>query len=314
MSYIPIRLRTLYPNTPLFFDAYIQVGDKYLLYIRNGDDISQDRIDNLKKKRVRRLFINSEHEEKYQEFLDARLNQAMSDNEQSPNEKAEVAVSIASSGVEDMYEDPESHQVFLLLEKAAEGIVKIVGKKTDVLGLFMKRVRNSNAEPIIQHALNVASLTSCLAEYLGLPDKTVQDLSVAALLMDVGMIKLPENARETFFKKRQDIALDEWKVFATHPEVSRDILQGKDYVNRQILELVYTHEEMISGEGFPQKLTKLSLEQGILGLCACFDRQVTFHGMTYKEALEEISINQLGNFDLKLIKKLKDALKVQSLE
>lgn len=314
MSYIPIRLRTLYPNTPLFFDAYIQVGERYLLYIRNGDDISEDRIQNLKKKRVRRLFIDAEHEQNYQEFLDNRLNQAMSDNDQSADEKADAAASIASSGVEDMYENPENRQVFQLLEKAAEGIVKIVGKKTDVLGLFMRRVRDSNAEPMIQHALNVSSLTACLAEYLGLPDKNIQDLSVASLLMDVGMIKLPEQSKTTFFKKRKEISLDEWKVFATHPEVSRDILQGKDYVNSEILDLVYTHEEMISGEGFPQKLKKLSLEQGILGLCACFDRQVTFHGMTNKEALEEISINQLGNFDLKLIKKLGEALKLQSLE
>lgn len=312
-SYIPIRLRTIPAHVSLDFDAYISVAGKYVHYIKKGDDISEERILNLRNKNVKKLFILTEDEALYQQFLDKRISDAIHSPDMAPEDRAETATSMAASSLEQMHEDPQNKQVFLLLEKATLGIAKIVGKKKNILGLFMSKVENSSADPIVKHALNVASLCCCLGEELQISEKEIQNICTSALLMDIGIVKMPPDSHHLFMKKRDEIHHESWKIFKEHPKISRDMLEGKDYINPDILELVYTHEELLSGEGFPNGIQKLSLNQGILGLCACFDRQINFFGRTYKEAIEEISVNQLGNFDLKLIKTLKSLLKNQSI-
>ena len=101
------------------------------------------------------------------------------------------------------------------------------------------------------------------------------------------------------------------KAYKQHPQLSCDILNGKDYINPRILELVKTHEERKSGGGFPEGTTKLDSSQSIIAICDFYDRLITCYGMEHKAAIEELVINQVGNFDLELIQQLKKVIKTQ---
>jgi putative nucleotidyltransferase with HDIG domain len=313
MNYVPIRLSTLRPKYDFDFNIYVSLSDKYVLYVKEGDDISGDRLQKLKEKKVRQLFIEDACEEKYQNFLDASLKGIADDDSLSDDDKAEVAQGVASSAVEDMQENPQSEQAYHNAQTAAEGLVDVIAKNPTMLKTLFEKVRDSNSEPMTKHSVNVAFLALSLGEMCGLEFLKAKTLGLAGLLHDIGRAQMPEDAQALFLKPYEEFSQDDWKIYKEHPTIGANMLQDKNYATQEVLDLIATHEEKSSGEGFPNKLQKLSLEQEILSLTACYDRMVTILGWDYKDALEEIQVNQLGNYDLELIQKFKKLLKAQGL-
>ena len=106
LTFMPVRLNTLNSNIPISFNLYIQLPHKYLLYVKDGDNVEESRIKGLKKKKVRKLFISDEDEEKYQSFLDKCLSGTLDDETISTEEKAQVVVNVAGEGAENVFEKP----------------------------------------------------------------------------------------------------------------------------------------------------------------------------------------------------------------
>ena len=314
-NFVPIRLSTLRAEVQVKFNVFIKLADRYLLYVREGDGFAQDRLSSLKSKKVRQLFITDTDEVKYQAFLDDAILKASSDKNMKSSEKADIAEGQASAAVDDMIKNPKDIAVYKKVEKAAKGIVDIVAKNPNVLASVLKRelISTDEEDILMKHAVNVSSLSSTLAKLVGYSDKDLSDLGTAGLLLDLGRISLPEGTQKLFTKPYKDFSQEDWTVYKQHPEKSVDLLQGREYINKNILELVYTHEERKSGNGYPQGIRKLSLKQEIMGLCSCFDRYVTCLHLSHQEAFKEIQIAEAGNFDLALVKKLQELLKKESI-
>lgn len=314
MNYVPIRLSTLQPNIRLEFDLYLHLNGKYLHYIRRGDDIEPPRLTSLKDRQVRRLFILAEDEDAYQNFLDYFLDEAIKNPNMSTEDRAKRVGGVAQASVEDFHEDPTSVQTYRQLEKAAFGIVSVIGKRTDILKHFFETMKESDADVIFKHAITVSSLATYLAEDLQLDEKTIKDISIASMLLDVGVVNMPPGSRSLFIMPFEKFATKDWKLYRTHPKLAYDLLGDRaQHINADILSYILNHEERKSGEGFPSKKTQLSLPNEIIGLCSCYDRMVTCLGKSHNDALKELQISQVGNFDLSLIQKLKNILKSQGL-
>ena len=73
MIFVPVRTSTLKPDVHLTFEVYVKIQDRYVLYIRKGDDLRLQRLENLKKQKVRQMFIPAEQETDYQNFLDFNI-------------------------------------------------------------------------------------------------------------------------------------------------------------------------------------------------------------------------------------------------
>ncbi len=311
MDYVPIRLRTLVPNVPLTFDIYIKLSERYLLYVRSGDDIELQRLQRLQSKKVKQLFIPDDAETLYQKFLDHALIEAANNTQMTAVDRAATTADVASTAMEELHADPESLATFQRLEKAAQGIVQVIGKKTDVLKEFYTVNQDSSVDVLFQHAMNVASLASCLGEFLQFSMEELENLSIAAMLLDVGIVKMPSGAKRLFTTPYEEFTKEDWEIYRDHPKLGSEMLNGKTYINREILEIINDHEERKSGNGFPRGTTTTTKYLQIIGICECYDRIVTCLGKSHKEALDEIQINQLGNFDLELIKSFKKLLKIQ---
>jgi HD-GYP domain-containing protein (c-di-GMP phosphodiesterase class II) len=101
----------------------------------------------------------------------------------------------------------------------------------------------------------------------------------------------------------------ELTIYKTHPQKSVETLQDKDFADKEVLDLIMSHEEKVSGQGFPRKLTKLTLVQEVLSLCAFYDREITCLGKKNEAVLEDLMLEQVGNYNLDLLKKFKSFLK-----
>jgi len=101
--------------------------------------------------------------------------------------------------------------------------------------------------------------------------------------------------------------------YKEHPKIGGEILQDKEFASAEVIGLILAHEEKRSGNGFPNKLNTLTPEQEVLSICALYDREITCLKKTRDDVLEDFSMNQIGNYDLSIIKKFKSFVKKAGL-
>ncbi|MCB9063120.1 MAG: HD domain-containing protein [Halobacteriovoraceae bacterium] len=311
MDFTPLRISTIKPGKEITFDLYIFFKEQFLKYLDNGKALNEDLLGKLKKQKVARFYITDKDESNYQKFLDAILAEAVASADMPTEEKVNIVEGAASTAVERMQKDPGNKSAYNMTENAARSLRQVVSKNPDAL----KQIYGKEAEKgdmIIKHSLNVSALSTKLGEKMGLSDEVLDDLATAALIHDIGIISLGDEMVECFFKPLSELPNETKIKYRTHPNVSAEVLASKPYVNKRISDLIMNHEEVISGKG-PNKKNSLTPEEEILSLVNSYDKRMIEKGLTSKEAIKEVTIDEVGNYDLGLINKFKEVLKTEGL-
>jgi HD-GYP domain-containing protein (c-di-GMP phosphodiesterase class II) len=136
---------------------------------------------------------------------------------------------------------------------------------------FILRVQRNNPPNdnyLASHAVKSTIIAIIIGSYLKLPNHRLIELGVAALLHEIGMIKLPP---QVYLSKRA-LQPQERKAILTHPVLGYNILKSFDFpltVNLAALE----HHERENGAGYPQKLTgdKISLYAKIIAVACSYE-------------------------------------------
>jgi HD-GYP domain-containing protein (c-di-GMP phosphodiesterase class II) len=318
MIFVPVRTSTLKPDVHLSFEVYVKIQDRYVLYIRKGDDLRSQRLDNLKKQKVRQLFIPAEQEIEYQNFLDGFLLDAANNVMMSANQKSEVINGYATQATEEIYKDPSSKKSFTKAQKTAKGIIDIVAKNEDVLKHLVKANVSSDgtdnrSEILIRHSVNVSTIAARFGETLKLPAKDLENFCICGLFHDIGITKLAPRALELLFTPDKEFTNDDWVLYKKHPEAASSILQDKEFVSKDILMYIQHHEEKKSGTGFPSGTKKITPTEEIFNLCCYYSRQVMCLKVPPGTVLKNLMIDEVGNFELDLLQKFKAFLTKEGL-
>lgn len=131
------------------------------------------------------------------------------------------------------------------------------------------------AERLLDHSFAVFSLSLALSQRAGLSEQEQQQLGLAALLHDVGWLKLPLN----LLGKGKPWTDNERKLASQHPALAwRGIANGTG-LDDNIRRLVAEHEERPDGSGAPshQQAADLHPLSGILQVADHYDELV--HGL-----------------------------------
>ncbi|MDH4468700.1 MAG: HD domain-containing protein [Bacteriovoracaceae bacterium] len=317
MIFVPIRISTLKSEVPFVFDLYLKMKDKYVLYIKRGDDIRTVRLSKLKENKVRQMFIPEEQELEYQNYLDQSLTEAAHNVMMSSEEKAHAANGYSTQAADEIQQDPGSKKSYVKAEKAAKGIVEILTNNNDVLKTIFKNNlpdgQEGNSELMIKHSVNVATLAVKFGEISKFKKSVLENFGMAGLFHDVGLTRLGIKAVELMFKPYENFGPDDWAIYKAHPREATSILQDKEYVSKEVLDLIKQHEEKKSGDGFPEKITKLSIEQQSFNLCCHYSRQVVCLKITPAEVLKNLMLNDIGNYELKTLNLFKEMLQKEGL-
>lgn len=315
MSYSPIRPTTLRANVTLTFDVYLSVGEKYILYIKNGDHLDQhqmEKIEKLKDQKVDRVFIADAQFDDYEKFISKLLESAKAIPSEMPvDEKVEIIEESTLTAMESLEKNPDSKVAYKMTEKAANSLRFIVAKNPSALKKIFGRKAVGN-ELVMKHCFNVCAFACEYAEMLGFEDKDLDNLGTAALVHDLSITQFKLDDRNLFKKKIELFSTDEKRFYKEHAEKSVSMLKSKPYVNKDVLQLVLKHEEKISGQGLngDKDMTKL---QQILSLVNIYDKKVTVYGMEHVEALQEVFETEVGNYELEYLKKLKTFAEAKGL-
>ncbi|MBL8967216.1 MAG: HD-GYP domain-containing protein, partial [Spirochaetaceae bacterium] len=131
------------------------------------------------------------------------------------------------------------------------------------------------------HAVRSSVLSIILGSALKLPPFRLIELGAAAVLHEIGMIKLPP---QLYMAGRQ-LSTQERKAITAHPVLGYNILKEKQ-VPLAVCLSALEHHERLNGTGYPRGLTgdKISLYSRIIMVACSYDAVTS--NRPYKEAKE----------------------------
>ncbi len=152
------------------------------------------------------------------------------------------------------------------------------------------------------HTINVALLSTALAEEVGIRGDALLDLTVAAVLHDIGKRMIPKSV----LNKDGKLTDDEWKIVQRHPEDGARQLFGAPGVSK-IAPIVAFEHHMYPGGGYPRVAAgwKMHLASRIVQVADVFDAMRTDRpyrkGMSLQEALEILQKDAPSRYEHALI-------------
>ena len=157
---------------------------------------------------------------------------------------------------------------------------KVVTKKIMDMAEYIKEDRRflmriiKNIEPapeknyLATHSVRSTILSIIIGTYLKLPNPRLIELGVAALLHEMGMLKLPS---QTYLNQRA-LSVQEQKAIFTHPVLGYGMLKSFNFPPAICLAAL-EHHERENGSGYPRRLSgdKISLYSKIIAVACSYE-------------------------------------------
>ncbi|WP_304221807.1 HD-GYP domain-containing protein [Gracilinema caldarium] len=142
---------------------------------------------------------------------------------------------------------------------------------------------------LANHTVKSTIIAVVIGSYLKLPSHRLIELGVAALLHEIGMLKLPPQ----LYMSGRPLSPQERKAILTHPILSYNILKSLDFP-LSICVGALEHHERQNGEGYPQKLKgdRISLYAKIIAV-AC-----SYEALTAQRPYKDAKDGYTGMIDL----------------
>jgi HD-GYP domain-containing protein (c-di-GMP phosphodiesterase class II) len=161
------------------------------------------------------------------------------------------------------------------------------------------------------HADAVASLALRIGRRLGLDDRSLDDLTTAGALHDIGKLSVPAQ----ILNKPGPLSDKEWRIVRAHPAEGERLL--RPLVERSgVLEAVRWHHERWDGGGYPDGLPgeATPVAARIIAVADAYSAMVEERpyrpALSRNEAVAELERHSAGQFDPTCVAVVEDAVTV----
>jgi HD-GYP domain-containing protein (c-di-GMP phosphodiesterase class II) len=150
-----------------------------------------------------------------------------------------------------------------------------------------------------EHSRDVVELTLSVVEELGLSERDRRDAEFAALLHDVGKLRIPNE----IINKPGKLTPEEWEVVKRHTIEGERLLHRVGGLLGQIGRIVRSSHERFDGTGYPDGLAgeEIPLVARVVACCDAYDAMTTDRAyrkaLSQDEALAELRRGAGSQFD-----------------
>jgi len=149
------------------------------------------------------------------------------------------------------------------------------------------------------HSTKTSKYATQIAEALGYSEEAVARIQAAALLHDIGKIRIPD----TLLAKRGPLSDEDWEPIREHPKLGVAILKHVKGLNGCLTAIRYHHEHY-DGSGYPAGLKgeEIPLDARILAVADAYDAMTSLRPYrdgksSHDEAIEELKRCAGTHFD-----------------
>lgn len=163
------------------------------------------------------------------------------------------------------------------------------------------------------HSSRVAEVSCAVGTHMGLREKDMQDLRLAALLHDVGKVGISD----AILGKPGRLTEQEFFLVKKHCEIGEKIVSGVDYL-RGVAPVIRHHHEFYNGKGYPDGIggEDIELNARIIAIADAFDflrSDLSFRApLSLPETLSEIQGGAGAQFDPRVVDAFVDVMRERS--
>lgn len=185
---------------------------------------------------------------------------------------------------------PEIETRAAVLDFAPDGMDQLKAGDIDLICEAFADVVDAKSSFTFRHSLGVTQVAIEMARALGLTKERTRLVHRAALLHDLGKLRVPNSILD----KPNSLTVDEWKVVREHPSLTREIL-SRIGPFAELAEIAGAHHEKLDGSGYPNKLKAddLPIEARIITIADIYGAMTEDRpyrsGLTPQQALHNIS-------------------------
>ena len=165
----------------------------------------------------------------------------------------------------------------------------------------LKKIILEDVKDGVKHGILVSRLVTLTARELGASEDFVRKVSMAAMLHDIGKLKLSEYL---YGRNKEALNIEEMRYMRLHSTYSYEIVKAQGF-SEEIQQMVYHHHENYDGSGYPDNLSGENIPWGarILRNCDVFAALVSKR--PYRDAFDidtaiELMIDEVKNFDMEV--------------
>jgi HD-GYP domain-containing protein (c-di-GMP phosphodiesterase class II) len=134
------------------------------------------------------------------------------------------------------------------VKAAVEPILDSVIRNPEAL-MWLTQLQDKNKYTYTR-SLDNCALAIAFGRHMGLPKDDLRTLAIGHLLMDTGMVKVPNDILE----KDTPLTDTEFEQIKKHVEYSVDILRHSSGIDIDVINIALTHHERFDGSGYPEGL------------------------------------------------------------
>lgn len=182
---------------------------------------------------------------------------------------------------------PESETRRAALDLAPEEVHRLEGGDIDLICEAFADVVDAKSSFTFRHSVGVTAAAVGIAGQLGLSDERKRLVNRAALLHDLGKLRVPNSILD----KPSKLDGSEWLVVQEHPRLTREIL-SRIGAFHELAAIAGAHHEKLDGTGYPDRLTaqQLPVEARIIAVADVYGALIEDRpyrpGMSHEAALE----------------------------
>lgn len=183
--------------------------------------------------------------------------------------------------------------------KTADNIISNIMEEDNIIEQIFD-IKERSAD-IYEHSISTCTMATLVALKMGLPKDTVYNISVGCLLHDLGIRYLAFDFDHLAYSELSEKETEEYKK---HPIYGYTGVKDETWLSKESKDIILSHHERIDGNGYPLKISDLSKEIKIAGLCDFFDECICGIGcsrMKVYEVVEYLKSTKGIVFDEKIV-------------
>lgn len=128
-------------------------------------------------------------------------------------------------------------------------------------------------EYLLEHSLNCTILMAMFARHLDYTADEIEELCLAALLMDVGMANVPHD----IISKTEPLTKTERDIITSHVDIGLDIAERCGDVSHFVRDIIFNHHERVDGSGYPdaKSADQISQVSRMAAIVDSYDAMIT---------------------------------------
>lgn len=289
-DFSPIRASNFLSGSQCLFDVYVRLKkDKFVMILHAGDVFDHDRLSNYIKKGVESFYIKKEIQETYVRYCEFLVRKILGNKEISKNIKLaqtlnfgeETSRYLKESGVG----ENELRMASNFVATVQDLFEQFKPKEEEILKEFVENIA------LYDHGVSTAMIAALLADSMGIESEyAVNIIGTAALVHDVGLLKLPEEIRHEDLAK---MTPEETELFKTHPHLGAEELKKIPGMPPLVPTIVAQHHVRRGKLGFPSLASvggTLNQNVEIVGIAGEFSRLIS-------EAKDNLSLDPIGEME-----------------